>query len=96
VTDELMDETHHFLPPAVPYHDGKKTVGEAFEDFRLAWQRLMDESVVPLVEFARHHLTSWAEPPPSVMERALQDRKNRNTGPTRPSGQNARAPRRHQ
>lgn len=111
VHDETHLFSRDILPvvPVVPFHratisyprgHGKKSMSEAFEDFGEAWVKLAEElakvaATVPLVQFARERLNTWAEPPPDVMERALQARKNRNTGPARPSAQAARRPRRH-
>lgn len=69
-------------------------LGRSMTEVAKAAQAIAD--AVPVVPFARHHLNTWTAPPPSVMERAIEARKNRNTGPARPSGPKAHAPRRHQ
>jgi hypothetical protein len=105
---EIYDETHVWydsdgevlerfpVVPVVHYHSGKKTTVEAFEEFGRAWAQLVKDAAQVLEPFARHIAERWAQPPANVMERALQARKNRNTGPTRPSAASARRPRRHQ
>ena len=81
--------------PVVTYHSGKKTTLEAFEEFGKALRELVQEMGKVLEPFAKYTLDKL-EPPASAMDRALQARKNRNTGPARPTGQAARRPRRHQ
>ena len=81
------------------------TTAEAFEAFGRAWQRLVKEVNDALEDLFGGPVKVWAEklreagllpevPPEDPRERALWAKQHRSTGPARPSGQNAHAPRR--
>lgn len=106
-TRVVFDETHYFRGIKVDGRGWGKTVeqarlvaehmGRSLAETAKAIQALVDAlPTVPVVPFAREHLNSWAAPPQSVMERAIEAKKHRSTGPARPSAASARRPRRHQ
>jgi hypothetical protein len=87
-------------PPAPRYARRVLTVSfdfnvrpEAFESFR----RLLEANMprVPTVRF-REPRPDEPEQPETLQARALRLRQERNTGPARPTAQNARRPRRHE
>ena len=90
------------MEPRVPYHDGKRahdqSLEEAWDGFRQAMQGVVAEFQRMWEGPAMRHIREMAEAelgPADARERALWARQHRNTGPARPSGQNAHAPRRH-
>lgn len=97
--DHILRREAFPVVPTVQFHNprgyGKTATMEAFEEFGRAWARLVADIGKVLEPYVRH-VADRLEPPANVMERALQARKNRNTGPARPTGQAARRPRRHQ
>lgn len=101
---------HVPVVPVASYHSGKNrqlSTTEAFEEFGRAWDALAQElrRVVndlfagptdTFVKQLRSHGLIEDPGPEDPMERALWLKRHRSTGPSRPSGQAAHRPRRHQ